>query len=149
MSKCCILYLNDMRSPQIEMLRHVVKAATKEELKAFLARERVESYRDGRWGKVFREGGPLEWFNEPWAHDERRHFVEIDVDETVARHAETIRGAWRQQPSIFQLATPEDLIEMYRADVEKALAEIPWLAIDTVGIDADAPPLPELPAGTS
>lgn len=57
-----VLMLNDMRSSNIENLV-AVKVGTREELVAFHEGERVERYVDGRWGKTFRQGGPLEWFN--------------------------------------------------------------------------------------
>lgn len=61
-----ILQLNDMRSGKIEYCETVVRAETKEELEAFVEREKVESYKtNGRWAKSFREGGLLEWFNPP------------------------------------------------------------------------------------
>jgi len=60
-----ILYLNDMRHPQVEMSTAVARAATKEELEQFVENERVPYYRDGKWSKCFRQGGPLEWYNEP------------------------------------------------------------------------------------
>jgi hypothetical protein len=77
-----ILYLNPMRSNAENMVA-VAKARTREELEAFVARERVESYSDveneahpegtesngyyrpGTWNKCFRKGGPLEWYNPP------------------------------------------------------------------------------------
>lgn len=60
-----ILRLNDMRSSQIEILTPVARADSPAALEALLARETVEPYKDGRWGKVFRKGGPLEWCNKP------------------------------------------------------------------------------------
>jgi hypothetical protein len=75
-----ILYLNDMRSAKFEYLEPVVRAETKEALKAFLARNEVESYVDEqwgkKWGKSYRKGGPLEWFNHPRGSDEDLHFVD-------------------------------------------------------------------------
>ena len=64
-----ILFLNDMRMSQIEMSEAVARAESKEVLKAFVEGERVEPYRDGQWGKCFRQGGPLEWYNDPWDED--------------------------------------------------------------------------------
>jgi hypothetical protein len=65
-----ILQLNDMRMPKVEMMTPVARADSREEIIALLERERVESYRDGQWGKSFRKGGPLEWFNPPWDENE-------------------------------------------------------------------------------
>ena len=63
----CALYMNDMRSPKFEQLT-LVATGTEAELRQLLAEESVESYREERpngmwWGKTFRKGGPLEWFN--------------------------------------------------------------------------------------
>lgn len=60
-----LLFLNDMRSPQIEMAEIVARADTREALTRFIEREQVERYRDGIWWKGFRKDGPLEWFNPP------------------------------------------------------------------------------------
>lgn len=60
-----VLVLNDMRMPNIEMSKPVARASTREALEALLQRESVPSYRDGQWGKCFRQSGPLEWFNPP------------------------------------------------------------------------------------
>lgn len=72
-----LLLLNDMRAPKIEMLDAVGRAETKEELVAFLDREKVETYRDGQWAKCYRAGGPLEWKNAPWNFEDGEHFVDI------------------------------------------------------------------------
>jgi hypothetical protein len=90
-----ILRLNDMRSSNVEILSPAARASTKEDLVAFLKTEKVEGYRDGQWGKGFRAGGPLEWFNQPFLpHDEHLHFVDVDrwrsaelaaIDATIAR----------------------------------------------------------------
>lgn len=69
-----VMLLNDMRSPNIERLTPVCRAETKEMLMDFLTRESVPGYRDGQWGKSFRQGGPLEWFNPPYKNDENMHF---------------------------------------------------------------------------
>lgn len=58
-----VLFMNDMRSSNIEYNQPVCSAATKEALIEFYRKEMVESYSDGQWGKSFRKGGPLEWFN--------------------------------------------------------------------------------------
>ena len=64
-----ILQLNDMRALNVENLRPVARAETKEELQRLLDNEKVESYSDGRWGKSYRHGGPLEWYNTPCSVD--------------------------------------------------------------------------------
>jgi hypothetical protein len=60
-----VLMLNDMRAAQIENLSLVAFAESAEELEDFVRAELVPPYRDGHWGKMFRAGGPLEWFNPP------------------------------------------------------------------------------------
>jgi hypothetical protein len=71
-----LLYLNDMRSAHIEHLSPAGWAHTKEALAESLAAEKVPSYWDGRWGKTFRQGGPLEWFNPPTG-DDREYYIEV------------------------------------------------------------------------
>lgn len=72
-----VLMLNDMREPHIENLRAVKVSNDRAELAKFVTDEKVPPYRSegGQhgWSKVFREGGPLEWFNAP-------HTLEADND---------------------------------------------------------------------
>lgn len=58
-----VLYLNDMRSAHIEDRSPAAWAETREALERLIEAEKVDGYNDGRWGKSFRRGGPLEWFN--------------------------------------------------------------------------------------
>lgn len=58
------LVLNPMTA-NAERSNYVARADTKEALERFVESERVEPYMDGPWGKCFRKGGPLEWFNGP------------------------------------------------------------------------------------
>lgn len=88
-----VLLLNDMRSAHYENKEPVARALTPEALFAYLERESVEPYtetadgkvivhdtdavahnagetvvevvKDYRWGKRYRKGGPLEWYNWP------------------------------------------------------------------------------------
>lgn len=64
-----VLQLNDMRASNVENLTGVARAETKEELQRFVNGEKVDLYQDGKWAKVYRQGGPLEWFNSPYASD--------------------------------------------------------------------------------
>jgi hypothetical protein len=57
------LLLNDMREPNIENIQVVRTAPTTEELAAWYAEQMTERWADGRWGKQFRAGSDLEWFN--------------------------------------------------------------------------------------
>lgn len=61
-----VLMLNDMRSSNIENMFPVCRAESYDALLAFVDREKVDPYRDGPWGKNFRVGGPLEWYNPPF-----------------------------------------------------------------------------------
>lgn len=102
-----ILYLNDMRSAQVENVQPVARAESVEALMEFLARERVPSYLEshgyGHWGKNYRKGGPLEWFNPPHDWDNAAHFRhlprvvdysdEIDVLPQVMSDAQIRAGA--------------------------------------------------------
>lgn len=65
-----VLVLNDMRSSQIEIPAEVMRSTDRQRLVDLLESERVENYQDGPWHKVFRCGGPLEWFNPPSATGE-------------------------------------------------------------------------------
>ena len=60
-----VLVLNAMTA-NAEQGSPVCRAETAEELLAFLEAETVEPYQDGQWGKTYRQGGPLEWYNPPW-----------------------------------------------------------------------------------
>lgn len=65
-----VLLLNNMRAAKVEIQTAVAKAHDPQDLRGFLERERVAPYRtDDRWGKVYRRGGPLEWFNAPYDFD--------------------------------------------------------------------------------
>lgn len=61
-----ILRLNDMRTPKIEMYEVVARCEDPDKLDQWVQLEKVEPYMDEQWGKVFRKGGPLEWYNEPY-----------------------------------------------------------------------------------
>jgi hypothetical protein len=81
-----ILSLNDMRSAHVEDLSPAFCAETAEELRAFLLAETVPTYQThNRWGKTFREGGPLEWFNRPraWDHCLTHYELVVKKVETV------------------------------------------------------------------
>jgi hypothetical protein len=86
-----VLLLNDMRSSNVETQFPVARAETLEQLHAFLAREKVQHWNDGRWGKSYRCGGPLEWFNPPYSHESFQN-VRTEDDWAVAA-----RERFRQQ----------------------------------------------------
>jgi hypothetical protein len=56
------LVLNPMTGP-CEHSVVVLTSKDRAELEKALTDEKVEPYRDGRWTKVYRAGGPLEWYN--------------------------------------------------------------------------------------
>lgn len=87
-----LLNLNDMRSPKIEILKNVARAESINDLKILLERERVpEVYREDGYCKIFRKGGPLEWYNYPSYDDEA--FVYIG---TLEDWLLTARSKWDQ-----------------------------------------------------
>lgn len=60
-----ILQLNPMKAGENDV-SVVARAESPEELIKLMEQEKVPQYQtDGRWVKVFRQGGPLEWFNAP------------------------------------------------------------------------------------
>lgn len=60
-----ILRLNDMRTPNIEIMQTVIRAETKEKIESLMANETIEPYKDDSWHKIFKKDGILEWFNAP------------------------------------------------------------------------------------
>jgi hypothetical protein len=86
-----VLMLNDMRASQVEILHPVCRAESREALEAFLERESVAGYQDGQWGKAFRQGGPLEWYNPPWMPEESFLYMGTEDD-----HAERARQKYRE-----------------------------------------------------
>jgi hypothetical protein len=83
-----VLLLNDMRAANIENIQPVCIAETKQELLNLLEAERVERYTtDNRWGKTYRQGGPLEWMNPPWDHEDHLHFQDVGTSEDWAESA--------------------------------------------------------------
>lgn len=87
-----ILWLNDMRASKVEHLEPVCWAETREGIDDLLTREKVEQYSDpmaggGFWGKGYRKGGPLEWFNPPFDH---RHIREFSDPREVLPHVAVI-----------------------------------------------------------
>jgi len=92
-----VMLLNDMRASNIENIQPRFRAETKEQLLAFLESERVEPYRDGQWGKVYRQGGPLEWCNPPYDFEDHLHFLDAGTEDDWAlsgrqNYQETVMG---------------------------------------------------------
>jgi hypothetical protein len=58
------LLLNDMRQPNIENIAIVKISDNRQELIDWYTAQLAEKpYQDGRWGKVFKPGSDLEWYN--------------------------------------------------------------------------------------
>lgn len=72
-----------MTSSKIEYSEIAAVAYSREELMKFIENE-SESWRDGTWGKTFKKGSPLEWFNglsnwdelDSWGHGIHEEWVE-------------------------------------------------------------------------
>ena len=80
-----ILQLNDIReSPDI--VKPIVRAETKEDLKEFVKGEMVDPYQDGEYGKMFKRGSILEWFNPPVSQVSQA-YVNVQDEETWAERA--------------------------------------------------------------
>lgn len=71
-----LLCLNNMQAPKSEILAPVARGESREALVNFLKQEKVEGYQDGNWGKTYRKGGPLEWYNPPYGNPEK-HFIRV------------------------------------------------------------------------
>jgi hypothetical protein len=111
MSNYYLLLLNDMRGSKSEILEPVARATDPQKLIDFMQRERVEPYRDNglnvlphttdqlagtteirpnyTYGKSFRQGGPLEWYNSPFneEHARQEHIVQTGTREDWAQQA--------------------------------------------------------------
>jgi hypothetical protein len=68
-----------MRSSNVENLTAVARAETKEKLLDLVTAQTVEPYRDGQWGKSFKQGGILEWYNPGW--DFQQSYVNVGTRE--------------------------------------------------------------------
>ena len=82
------LFLSDMRGWHFEHMEPVARGDVAA-LEALLASETVEGYMDGKWGKGFRKGGPLERYNAVREGSIRR------VSFTLPPRVETLTGGTR------------------------------------------------------
>ncbi len=82
-----ILQLNDMRDARVEWMTPVCWADTRQELEAFIERQKVETYKDGTWAKSFRQGGPLEWFNLPYDADNNIFELSLPTVAELEQHS--------------------------------------------------------------
>lgn len=76
-----LLKLNDMRASKIEIMTKICIAETPEALEEFLDSESVTPYQENGWGKTFRKGGPLEWYNPPFGGSMGDHIVYMGTEE--------------------------------------------------------------------
>ena len=93
-----LLLLNDMRQAHVEDLLPAFRAETREALERLLKTERVEGYMDGKWGKAFRAGGPLEWYNAPYDFQVEQGRVFVDVDAYFRAYVEAQVNQLRRLP---------------------------------------------------
>lgn len=94
MSDCnYVLALNDMRSSNIENLTAVQFFTDRDAAVAWYEEQlNPDGYwKDGHWGKVFRAGGPLEWYNPGDLQDDDAFFgglyrvpLHVTADEALA-----------------------------------------------------------------
>jgi len=99
-----ILFMNDMRFAHSEDLAPVARAETKEELVAFVESQKVAAYKgtgpnayedNYTYNKCFKQGGPLEWYNEPMSEEESfREFSLEKWKEDALRQTEL---AWQEK----------------------------------------------------
>jgi hypothetical protein len=68
-----VLVLNPMRG-RTEEQRMLAASENREELLAAWRGEEVQPYTDGEWRRVYRKGGPLEWFNPPFSDGDADHY---------------------------------------------------------------------------
>ena len=69
-----VFQANDMRSPNIEIRNPVVISDDKQRLIDYIKDQlhgiktdgEYDSWKDGKWAKVFKVGSPLEWYNMPY-----------------------------------------------------------------------------------
>jgi hypothetical protein len=85
-----VLQLNPMTA-NAERVVPVACAETRQQLEAFMNEQTApEPYRDGQWGKVFRQGSTLEWFNPPFGDESfigTPAFVDIGTEDDWAQEA--------------------------------------------------------------
>lgn len=62
--KLYVLVLNNMQAPKIEYGEVVAVSLDYDRLVEWYNSQKApEMWRDGRWGKTFAKGSPLEWYN--------------------------------------------------------------------------------------
>jgi hypothetical protein len=86
-----VLRLNHKRMPKIEMTEPVCWSDNEGEIERFLEQEKVAIYTEPKnpndpegefWGKTYRKGGPLEWYNQPYGSG---GIITVTQDEAAER----------------------------------------------------------------
>ena len=94
-----LLRMNRMTDPKVELMTNVALAESKEALKSYVEKEKVEPYTDGEWHKIFRKDGPLEWFNAPM-FDEESFIKVMSLDEVISKTVEDYNDHFSGVPRI-------------------------------------------------
>lgn len=105
-----ILRLNPVTA-SAETVVPVAWAESRKELEDFLEHERVDSYKDGRFTKRFRKGGPLEMYNPPDDNGE----------------------AWVDTPAIIDVGT----VEEWKENAAKRFYDLQNQTVDVSGFVAE------------
>lgn len=95
------LYLNDMRSPNIEMLKIAAIGVDREELINWYNKQLCDMYRDDYWLKTFEPGSALEWFN-PCSQQSLQ-------DSSFSHFGEGIHEEWVPIETFLSIMEHEDL----------------------------------------
>lgn len=86
------LMMNPMPS-NFENFRIVALSYDEDKLKEFVENEKVEPYKDGKWHKTFKKGGPLEWMNPMNWNDNTGIFAEWATESSVKRFCDNTHNA--------------------------------------------------------
>ena len=104
--KCFVLVLNDMRMSNIENKMIACRADTREDLEKLLEAEYVPGgWTDGQWGKTFKQGGMLEWYNPPNDFFGQGIYP-VDTNEMIKKETESILTWWQHEIEPLPKVTP-------------------------------------------
>lgn len=101
-----VLRLNPITA-NAERVTAVARAETREQLEDLLEEERVESYKENRFVKRFRKGGPLEMYNPPQYKEDGRRCASVGV------------------PAIIDVGTEDDWAERGRRKFQNMKHDLP------------------------
>lgn len=82
-----VLRLHDMRSDNQESLFDIGLSDNQENIIKFVTQELVSPYVEDNFNKVFKKGGPLEWYDLP--KDEAQSYLEIATEEAYIEFKRT------------------------------------------------------------